>query len=58
MRAILFCPRESYFPLLSGLGKQFQILIVSLKNQNKKFQPDSDILASTEAGWNNGMAYV
>ena len=37
-----------FVSLLGGLGKQFQISVISLenKNQNNKFQPHNNILAS------------
>ena len=31
---------------------------IKLKEQNKKFQPDSNILESPEAGWDNCLPYV
>ena len=49
-----------FVSLLGGLGKQFQISVISLenKNQNNKFQPHNNILASSKAGRSNCLPYV
>ena len=48
-----------YFPLLGDLSKQskFQSYLYETKIRNKKFQPDSNILASLKAGLGNCLPF-
>ena len=63
-RAILLCPWERH---LTGLSPtwwswkavlNFSHISIKLKNQNKKFQTDHNVLASPEAGRGNCFLYV
>ena len=47
-RVILLKDTLRLLPLLDGW---FSYISIKLKKQNKKFQPDSNIWASPEAGW-------
>ena len=54
-RAILLCPKESHITSLSPAWRSWQAVLNfnhisrEVKNQNKKFQADRNILASPEA---------
>ena len=60
-RAFLLFPWERHFPLLGGFtssSKFQQYLYKTKKKTNEKFQTDSNISASSEAGRCNCLAYV
>ena len=63
-RAILLCPWERHFTALSPPSLSHQVVpnfthsSIKLKNQNKKFLADSNIVTSPEAGWDNCLSYV
>ena len=57
--AILLCPLEKYFLVLFLVRGSWQTMInfsdISNKNQNKKFQRDSNVLAFQKAGRDNWL---
>ena len=61
-RAILLCPWEKKLYGLSLVWRSWQAVLnfshifIKVKNQNKKFQADSHILASPEAGGGNCLS--
>ena len=61
---ILLCHWERHFRALSLAWWSWQTVLnfhhifIKLNNQNKNFQPDSNILASPEAGQGNCLSYV
>ena len=61
---IQLCPWKTHFTALSPACWSLQAVLnfshtsIILKNQNKKFQAESNILASSEASWGNCLAYV
>ena len=64
-RAILLHSWKRHFTMLSPVWRSWQavldfihISLKKLKNQNKKFQADSNIFASPEAGGSNCLPYV
>ena len=64
IRAILLRPWERHFTALCPAWWSRQVVLnfsyisILLKNQNQKFQADSNILASLEAGRSNCLPYV
>ena len=60
-RTIPLCPWERYitaFFLAWQAVLSFSYISTKLKKQNKKFQPDCNILASMEAGQDNWLPYI
>ena len=55
--AILLRPWERHFITLSPAWRSWQA-VVNFSHISKKFQQDSNILASSEAGWGNWLPYL
>ena len=56
-RAILLCPWERHFMAHSPAWWSWQV-VLNFNHISIKFQADSNILASPEAGWGNCLPYV
>ena len=62
--AILLHPWEKHFTALFPAQWSWQAILnfslisIKLKNQNKKYQANSKILASAEAGRDNCLSYI
>ena len=55
--AILLCPWERHFTALSPAWWSWQA-VLNYSNISTKLLADSNILASSEAGWGNCLPYV
>ena len=59
--AILLCPWKRHLTTLFPAWQSWEailILVIKINNKNKKFQAESNILASPKVGWGNFLPYL